>query len=90
MEKTLKRTLTGIIVKKSSQNTLKIRVERKQAHPIYKKVVAFHRNFLVDCTNAQFEAAQVGDVVTIQETKPVSKLKSWRLASIDKKAEAVE
>jgi small subunit ribosomal protein S17 len=87
MEKTLKRTLSGEIIKKSSKNTLKVRIEHKQAHPIYKKVVAFHRNYLVDCSDKQFEAAQVGDSVTIQETRPISKLKTWKLVSTDKKAE---
>ncbi len=87
MEKKLKRTIEGKVLKKSSQNTLKVRVEHKQAHPIYKKVVAFHHNYLVDCTQKQFDEAQVGDVVIIQESRPISKLKTWKLVSTQKKAE---
>lgn len=76
------RTLTGKVVKISSANTIKVRVERKQPHPLYHKIVASHKNFLVDCSAEQLEQVQVGQVVEIGETTPISKRKSWKLVQI--------
>lgn len=75
------RNLVGKIVKKSSAQTLKVRVERKSPHPLYGKVVATHKNYLVNCSVSQFEKAEVGQVVEIKECRPVSKLKHWELVS---------
>lgn len=73
------RVLTGKVIKKSSLNTIKVRVEKKAPHPLYGKVVTTHKNYLVDCTAEEFDAVNVDDVVTIGETRPISKLKTWKL-----------
>ncbi|MBL8014926.1 MAG: 30S ribosomal protein S17 [Candidatus Doudnabacteria bacterium] len=73
------RTLVGKVIKKSSANTIKVRVEIKSTHPLYGKVVTRHKNYLVHCTNEQFDQVQLDQVVNIGETRPMSKLKSWAL-----------
>lgn len=77
------RTLTGVVIKKSSANTIKVRVERKESHPLYGKVVATHINYLVDCSDAEFEAVEIGQAVVIGEVAPVSKRKFWKLLSTE-------
>jgi small subunit ribosomal protein S17 len=80
------RVLTGKLIKKSSLNTVKVRVEKKQPHPLYGKVITSHKNYLVDCTAEQFEAATIGEKVTIGEIRPISKMKSWQLLPTNNKA----
>jgi len=75
----IQRTLQGVIVSRSGEQTLKVKVERKQPHPLYKKVVRSHRNYLVHCTN--MDRYEVGDRVIIGVIRPVSKAKSWQILS---------
>lgn len=80
----IKRTLSGEVTKKSSQNTIKVKVTIKRPHPLYGKVVTSHKSYLVDCTNEQFEDVEIGNKVQIMETRPISKRKSWKLEKIAK------
>lgn len=70
--------LTGVVVKISGINTLKVRVERKYPHKKYGKIIKEHRNYLVDY-KTEGSDVKVGDVVTIRECKPLSKMKAWEL-----------
>lgn len=84
---TKQRTLQGLILKKSGINTLKVRVETKQQHALYKRIVRTHKNYLVDYDETgEFAEVEIGDEVLIGETRPVSKNKTWELLSIVKKA----
>jgi len=74
-----RRTLQGEIVKISSAQTVKVRIEKKQAHPLYGKVIRSHKQYLVHA--AETENLAVGDLVIIGETKPISKRKSWEIVS---------
>ncbi len=76
-----KKTISGIIVKLSSENTIKVKVESKHQHPLYGKIVKSHRNFLVHY-NGDVKDLNVGDIATIAETKPISKNKAWVVVSI--------
>ena len=73
----------GVVVSAASDKTIVLKVDTVKAHPRYKKVVRRSRKF-----HAHDEAntAQVGDVVRIVETRPLSKLKNWRLAEVIEKA----
>lgn len=65
------------------EKTISVKVERKLMHPIYGKFVKKSKKFLAhDETNM----CQIGDVVRIMETRPLSKLKRWRLVEIIEKA----
>jgi small subunit ribosomal protein S17 len=71
-----KRTLSGKVVKKSGDKTVSVLVSRQTTHPIYKKIIRVSKKYLAhDETNS----IVVGDFVKIQETRPISKNKSWEI-----------
>jgi len=71
-----KRKLSGKVVKKSGDKTVSVLVSRQTTHPIYKKIIRVSKKYLAhDETNS----IVVGDVVKIQETRPLSKNKSWEI-----------
>lgn len=72
----MKRTLTGTVVKKSGEKTVAVLVVRKRQHPTYHKTISTSKKYLVhDPKNA----AVVGSVVTILESRPISSKKHWTL-----------
>lgn len=81
MSTTFKRTLTGEVVSDKTAKTVVVKVERKTMHPKYNKFVTTSKKFHV---HDEKEQASMGDVVTIIESKPFSKLKRWSLVSIQK------
>ena len=71
-----KRILNGKVVKKSGDKTVSVLVSRQTTHPIYKKIIRVSKKYLVhDADNT----IAVGENVKIQETKPLSKTKSWEI-----------
>lgn len=71
--------LQGIILAVSGENTIRVRVEIKYAHPLYKKIVKQHKNYLVHSEGVD---VKIGDNVIIQEGKPVSKKKKFYLIKV--------
>lgn len=69
----------GEVISKNMAKTIVVRVERRFPHPKFKKVVTSYRRFYA---HDEKEEAKVGDKVRIQETRPLSKTKRWRLVSI--------
>jgi small subunit ribosomal protein S17 len=63
-----------------------VSVERRYPHPQYKKVVTSYSKFYAHDEKSE---AKVGDVVLIEETRPLSKLKRWRLTQVVEKGEEV-
>ncbi len=76
-----KRTLTGEVVSDKASKTIIVRVERKTMHPKYNKFVTKSKKYHV---HDELENASLGNVVTIVESKPYSKLKRWELVSVVK------
>ncbi|RME96536.1 MAG: 30S ribosomal protein S17 [Verrucomicrobia bacterium] len=70
---------TGVVVSDKMQKTIVVRVERKVRHPRYKKVVRRFKKFYA---HDEREQAKVGDWVRIQECRPISRLKCWRLVEV--------
>ena len=71
-----KRILSGKVVKKSGDKTVSVLVTRQTTHPIYKKIIRVSKKYLAhDAENI----IAVGENVKIQETKPLSKSKSWEI-----------
>ena len=75
---------TGTVVSDKQDKTIIVEVERRVAHPLYKKVVKTRERYAAD---DQANEAKVGDKVKIMETRPLSKTKSWRLVSIISRVE---
>ena len=71
-----KRILSGKVVKKSGDKTLSVLVTRQTTHPIYKKIIRVSQKYLAHDAN---NTIAVGENVKIQETKPLSKNKSWEI-----------
>lgn len=71
-----KRVLQGVVVSDAPEKTVVVRVERRYTHPIYKKTVKRSKKYAAHDPNNSYK---VGDVVLIQETKPISKTKCWEV-----------
>ena len=77
---------TGEVISNKMAKTIVVRVERRFPHPKYKKVVTSYKKFYAHDEKGE---AKPGDKVRIVETRPLSKIKRWRLvAVVDKNAEA--
>ena len=79
----LRKVLTGTVVSDKMDKTRVVKVERRAAHPLYHKVVKHTSKCYVHDENNE---SKIGDVVEIMETRPLSKLKRWRLVKIMKSA----
>ena len=71
-----KRVLQGVVVSDKQDKTVVVKVERRFTHPVMKKTVRKTKNYHAHDEN---NTAKVGDTVFIEETKPLSKLKTWVL-----------
>ena len=81
-----RKEVVGAVVANRMQKTIVVLVTRKKAHPFYGRVVARNKKFYAhDETNQ----AHVGDVVRLEETRPLSKLKRWKLKDIVRKTALV-
>ena len=69
-----KRTLQGVVVSDKQDKTVVVRVERRFTHPVMKKTVRRSNKFHAHDEKNEFS---VGDIVWIEEHKPISKLKRW-------------
>ncbi len=77
--KSKRKVLVGEVVSTKMQKTIVIEVTRKFSHPLYTRVMSRDKRFYAHDENKE---AHVGDVVRIEETRPLSKLKRWRLLEI--------
>lgn len=71
-----KRILQGVVVSDKNDRTIVVQVERRFTHPLFRKTVRRSKKFHA---HDEHSAAKVGDIVRIQECRPVSKLKTWTL-----------
>tara|TARA_B100000676_G_scaffold24507_3_gene22057 strand:- start:8833 stop:9114 length:282 start_codon:yes stop_codon:yes gene_type:complete len=70
------RQLTGVVISDKADKTITVKVERKVKHPTYSKIIK--RSTKVHAHDEE-NLAKIGDVVTVQECKPYSKSKTWKL-----------
>ena len=78
-----KRILRGIICKAPNKKTVVVEVERTFKHPIYKKYIKRSKKYHA---HDETDALKVGDKVLIEETRPISKLKTWKVVSNEKRS----
>jgi len=84
-ESKLKRTLTGTVTSDKMDKTVTVLVERKVKHPLLGKIVRVSKKYHAHDEANEFHT---GDVVTIEECRPIAKTKSWRVAKLVGKAVA--
>ena len=77
-----KRTLQGVVVSDKQDKTVIVQVERRYTHPVLKKTVRRSKKFYAHDEKNEFA---VGDIVRIEERRPLSKLKRWEVIQGEKK-----
>ncbi|NCP84454.1 MAG: 30S ribosomal protein S17 [Bacteroidetes bacterium] len=83
LERGLRKTRTGRVVSNKMDKSITVSVNRQVKHPIYGKFITKTKKYMAHDENND---ANVGDLVTISETRPISKLKKWRLLEIVERA----
>jgi small subunit ribosomal protein S17 len=71
-----KRVLEGVVVSDKNDKTIVVKVERRLRHPVLKKTVRLSKKYHA---HDEKNIAKTGDVVRIEETRPISKQKRWTL-----------
>ena len=79
------RTLTGRVVSNKMDKTITVMVERQVQHPLYKKII--RRRSKLHAHDERNECGE-GDLVMIEECRPLSRTKAWRLVKVMEKAVA--
>jgi len=77
------RTASGTVLSNKMDKSIVVQVERQVKHPIYGKYIK--RTNKIHAHDPENQC-QEGDLVTIEETKPISKMKAWKLSTVDRKA----
>ena len=70
---------TGIVVSNKMQKTIVVKIENRYSHPIYSKILVKTKKYLA---HDELEESNVGDKVLIEECRPLSKKKRWKLLKI--------
>jgi small subunit ribosomal protein S17 len=83
----LKKELIGEVISDKMDKTIVVEVARRVRHPLYKKVITKYKKFYV---HDEKDEAGLGDKVRIVESRPLSKLKRWRLTEVLVKARQIE
>lgn len=83
VKRNLRKQRTGIVTSNKMDKTISVSVERQVKHPVYGKFIKTTKKFLAHDENAE---CNIGDVVRIMETRPLSKRKRWRLVEILERA----
>jgi len=76
----IRKTRKGVVVSKSGDKTIVVKVERRYQHPLYGKTL---KDSTKCHTHDEENKAKVGDKVLIMETRPLSRMKRWRLVEIE-------
>jgi small subunit ribosomal protein S17 len=74
---------TGIVVSNKMNKTIVVLVEKSYAHPVYGKTLKTSKRFMA---HDEFQECNLGDQVTISETRPISRNKRWKVKQIINKA----
>ena len=77
------RTLTGVVSSDKRDKTITVMITSRETHPIYKKQYKITRKYTA---HDEKNEAHEGDVVMIEETRPISKTKTWSLVKVVEKS----
>jgi small subunit ribosomal protein S17 len=80
------RRLTGRVVSDKMDRTVTVLVERRMKHPLYGKVMIRSKKYHAHDERNEFHP---GDLVTIEETRPISKTKAWKVVAVIEKSKDV-
>ncbi len=85
-ETKVKRTLTGRVVSDKMDKTVTVLVERRVKHPLYGKIINRSKKYHAHDENNEFHA---GDLVEIEESRPLARTKTWRVTKLVEKSRIV-
>ena len=80
------RTVSGKVISDKMDKTITVKIDRRVKHPVYGKIIS--RTTKIKAHDEE-NVCNLGDVVTIKETRPLSKTKSWTLVEVVEKAAEV-
>ena len=83
MERKFRKTRVGIVVSNKMEKTITVQLERKMKHPLYTRVIKRRSKLYA---HDEQNVCGIGDKVLVMETRPLSKLKRWRLVKVVEKA----
>jgi len=83
MERKLRKERTGVVVSNKMDKSIVVAIKRRVKHPVYGKYVTKTKKIMAHDEN---NSCNIGDLVRIAETRPLSKNKNWRLVEIIEKA----
>ena len=86
VERKLRKTKTGIVSSDKMNKTVTVLVERKVKHPLYGKIIRLSKKYHAHDENNEFHP---GDVVVIEECRPLSRTKAWKVTRLVEKARLV-
>jgi len=78
-ERARRKTVVGKVVANKTQKTISVAVERRYRHPLYGKILKRTSKFMA---HDEKNECRIGDTVRIMETRPISRLKRWRLVEV--------
>ncbi|MCE5294399.1 MAG: 30S ribosomal protein S17 [Chlamydiales bacterium] len=82
LKRSTRKSRKGVVVSNKMQKTVVVSVERTIRHPRYDKVITRSKKYYA---HDESNTAREGDVVSIMETRPMSKLKRWRVVEVEQK-----
>lgn len=82
-KQSIKRVLQGEVSSNKGDKTITVKVVRRERHPVYGKYV---KRTLKCHAHDEANECNIGDIVTITQSRPISKTKSWKLVSVVEKA----
>jgi small subunit ribosomal protein S17 len=74
-----RKLLNGVVIKKSSNKTVIVRVERKYRHSLYKKTITTFKNY---AAHDNLSLCNLNDYISIEESRPISKTKKWVVKNV--------
>jgi small subunit ribosomal protein S17 len=80
-------TKIGYVVSTKMNKTIVVQVDMRKAHPLYRRIIKRSKKFYA---HDEQNSCRVGDVVRIVETRPLSKLKRWKLQEVIQKSTLVQ
>ncbi|GAB4060051.1 30S ribosomal protein S17 [Uliginosibacterium sediminicola] len=86
IQTTVRRTLVGRVVSDKMNKTVTVLIERRVKHPLYGKVIIRSNKYHA---HVEGGVAAEGDLVEIEECRPISKTKSWRVTKVVEKAQGL-
>ena len=85
-ERGTRQEVVGVVTSAKMEKTIVVKVTRTTRHPLYQRVIRFAKKYYA---HDEAKEARVGDTVRIVSTRPLSKLKRWRLAEVVRRAPQV-